>query len=54
MASVLAALHQGSLDPTTCKSAGYLIQIDRKIVEGQELERRVEILESVLQQRDKT
>ena len=54
LASVLAALLLGSLDPTTAKSAGYLIQIDRKIVEGQELERRIEVLESILKQRDKT
>ncbi len=54
LASVLTALLQGSLDPTTCKAAGYLVQIDRKIVEGQELENRVEILESILRQRDKT
>ena len=54
LSSILAALLQGSLDPTTAKSAGYLIQIDRKIVEGQELERRVEALESILNQRDET
>jgi len=53
LASVLAALLQGSIDPTSAKSAGYLVQIDRKIVEGQELERRIEILESILKQRDK-
>ena len=54
LASVLAALLRGSVDPTTAKAAGYLIQIDRKIVEGQELERRIEVLESILKQRDET
>ena len=54
LASVLAGLLLGSLDPTTAKAAGYLIQIDRKIVEGQELEKRVEILESILTQKDRT
>ena len=54
LASVLVGLLQGSLDPTTAKAAGYLVQIDRKIVEGQELERRVEALESILSQKDET
>ena len=54
LASVLVGLLQGGLDPTTAKAAGYLIQIDRKVAEGQELEKRVEILESILNQRDET
>ena len=54
LASVLVGLLQGSIDPTTAKSAGYLIQIDRKVAEGQELERRIEVLESILKQRDET
>ena len=51
LASVLVGLLQGSIDPTTAKAAGYLIQIERKVAEGQELEKRIEVLEEILNQR---
>ena len=47
---MLFGLLQGSIDPTTAKAAGYLIQTDRKMAEGEDLERRLAALESALPQ----
>ena len=48
LASVLAALLQGSLDPTTARAAAYLVQVERSVAEKEELEHRIAGLEEVL------
>ena len=49
IASVLSALLEGAIDPSTARSAGYLLQVDRRIAEGSELEKRIKGLEEMLQ-----
>ncbi|HZA23902.1 MAG TPA: hypothetical protein VFA32_15090 [Dehalococcoidia bacterium] len=50
LASVLAALLDGALDPNTARAAAYILQVERKIAEGAELERRIAGLEALLSQ----
>ena len=50
LASVLAALLEGALDPNTARAAAYILQVERKIAEGAELERRIAALEALLSQ----
>jgi hypothetical protein len=50
LASVLAALLDGALDPNTARAAAYILQVERKIAEGVELERRMAALEALLSQ----
>jgi hypothetical protein len=50
LASVLAALLDGALDPNTARAAAYILQVERKIAEGAELERRIAALEALLPQ----
>jgi hypothetical protein len=50
LASVLAALLEGALDPNTARAAAYILQVERKIAEGVELERRIAALEALLSQ----
>jgi hypothetical protein len=52
LASVLAALLEGALDPNTARAAAYILQVERKIAEGVELERRIATLEALLSQRN--
>jgi hypothetical protein len=46
----LAALLEGALDPNTARAAAYILQVERKIAEGVELERRITTLEALLSQ----
>jgi hypothetical protein len=50
LASVLAAPLEGALDPNTARAAAYILQVERKIAEGVELERRIAGLEALLSQ----
>src|SRR5919106_1362209 len=50
LASVLAVLLDGALDPNTARAAAYILQVERKIAEGAELERRIAGLEALLSQ----
>ena len=47
----MAALLEGALDPTTARVAAYILQVERKIAEGEELEKRIAVLEEL--QRDR-
>ena len=53
LASVLSAMLTGALDCNSARGAAYILQVESKI-QGQELERRVATLESILSQRDET
>ena len=48
LASVMAAVLEGALDPTSARTVGYLCQIDRKIAEGEEMEKRMAALEEFI------
>ena len=48
LASVLGALLQGALDPSTARAAAYILQVERKIAEGEELEKRLAYLEAAV------
>ena len=48
LASVLGALLQGALDPNTARAAAYILQVERKIAEGEELEKRIADLEAAV------
>jgi len=52
LASVLLGVIEGALDPTTARTIGYLLQVERKIAEAGELERRITILEDAVQRGD--
>ena len=52
MASVLGALLEGALDPSTARAAAYIIQVERKVAEGEELERRIAALEALVPQQN--
>jgi len=45
LAGLVEAVATGALDPTTARSVGYLLQIEGKLREDQELGRRLEGLE---------
>ena len=53
LASVLTAMLNGALDCNSARGAAYILQVESKI-QGQELERRVATLESILTQKDRT
>ncbi len=48
LVSVLGALLQGALDPNTARAAAYILQVERKIAEGEELEKRLAYLEAAV------
>ncbi|MPZ14353.1 MAG: hypothetical protein GEU73_08000 [Chloroflexi bacterium] len=48
LAAVLAALLAGALDAGTARAAAYILQVERRIAEGDVLERRVAALEELL------
>ena len=54
LAAVMAALLEGALDPGTARAAAYILQVDRKIAEGETLERRLSIIEELTEQRRNT
>ena len=53
LASVMAALLEGALDPGTARAAAYIIQVDRKIAEGETVERQLSIIEELRQQSER-
>lgn len=48
LASVLKALLEGALDAGTARAAAYILQVERKIAEGDALERRIAALEELV------
>jgi hypothetical protein len=48
LASVLEAMLKGALDPNTARTAAYILQVERKIAEGEALEDRLSTLEELL------
>jgi len=48
LGSVLMALLHGAVDPTTARAAAYILQVERKIAEGEELENRMAAIEELL------
>jgi hypothetical protein len=48
LAATLAGLLQGALDPTTARAAAYILQVERKIAEGEEMERRISAIEALM------
>jgi hypothetical protein len=46
LASVLIAMLEGAVDPTSARAAAYILQVERKIAEGEETEKRLAALES--------
>ena len=48
LASVLEAMLKGALDPNTAKTTAYILQVERKIAEGEALEERLSTLEELL------
>jgi hypothetical protein len=48
LASVLRALLEGAVDPGTARAAAYILQVERKIAEGAEMERRLAALEELV------
>ena len=51
MAAVLVAFIDGAVDPNTAHPAAYVLQVERKIPEGVELEKRIETVEGLLRSR---
>ena len=47
LAAVMAALLEGALDPGTARAAAYILQVDRKIAEGETLERQLSVVEEL-------
>jgi len=54
LASVLEAMLEGALDPNTARAAAYILQVERKIAEGDALERRLAALEALVQRNGRT
>ncbi len=54
LASVMAALLEGAVDPGTARAAAYLLQVDRKIAEGETLERQLSIIEELTENSQRT
>ena len=54
LAAVMAALLEGALDPGTARTAAYILQVDRKIAEGETLERRLSIIEELTENSQRT
>ena len=53
LASVLEAMLEGALDPNTARAAAYILQVERKIAEGDAQERRIAALEELLHRRNR-
>ena len=51
LAGVVEAVMSGALDPGTARTVGYLLQIEGRIREGHDLEKRVAALERALAER---
>ena len=51
LASVLAGLLTGAIDPTTARAAGYIAQVERRVAESEVFEARIEALERLLRYR---
>ena len=47
LAGVIEAAASGAMDSATARTVGYLLQIEARIREGYDLEKRVEALEQV-------
>jgi hypothetical protein len=47
LAGVIEAVASGALDAPTARTVGYLLQVEARIREGHDLEKRVEALERV-------
>jgi hypothetical protein len=41
----------GAIDPTTARAVAYIMQVERKILETDELERKLEALEDIVRSR---
>jgi hypothetical protein len=48
LASVVAAVLEGALDPATARTVAYILQVERRIAEGSELERKMADLEELI------
>lgn len=48
LAAVLMGLLDGAIDPTTARAVAYIMQVERKILETNELERKLEALEEIV------
>ena len=48
LASVIAAVLEGALDHTTARTVAYILQVERRIAEGSELERKLATLEELI------
>jgi len=48
LAAVLAALLNGAIDSGAARSAAYILQVERKIAEGEEMEKRIGHLEDLI------
>lgn len=51
LAAVLIGLLDGAIDPTTARAVAYIMQVERKILETDELERKLEALEDIVRSR---
>ena len=50
LAGVVEAVASGAMDSTTARTVGYLLQIEARIREGHDLERRIMALEEIQKQ----
>ena len=48
LASVMAAVLSGALDPATGRAVAYIAQVERRVADGEGLEERLEVLESLI------
>jgi len=48
LASVIAAVLEETLDHTTARTVAYILQVERRIAEGSELERKLATLEELI------
>ncbi len=51
LAAIMEAVATGGMDATTGRTLGYLLSIESRIREGHELEKRIDALERVEQER---
>jgi len=51
LSSVLAAMLSGAVDASTARAAAYIVQVERRVAEGEVLEGRVDALERLLRLR---
>jgi hypothetical protein len=47
LAGVIEAAASGAMDSATARAVGYLLQIEARIREGHDVERRIEALETI-------